>query len=79
MSNKILLVEDPPTKFPDDLINAHEVASMLSVSVSWVKDHCTRVKPFLPHVRLGGGRYINRRFKREHILKFIEENTILTA
>src|SRR4030088_2172338 len=59
----------------DRLLNSHEVADILGVDVSWVKNHCTRVKPFLPYVRLGGGRYAMRRFRRDQILQFIEEHT----
>ena len=53
-------------KSSDDLLNAHEVAAMLAVDVSWVKNHCTRVEPFIPHIKLGGGGYATRRFKRTH-------------
>jgi hypothetical protein len=66
----------PTPKAPEDLLNASEVATMLSVDISWVKNHCTRVEPFLPHIKLGGGRYATRRFKREHILKFIDDHLV---
>ena len=56
----------PCAKSPDDLLNAREVAAMLAVDVSWVKNHCTRVEPFIPHIKLGGGGYATRRFKRTH-------------
>jgi hypothetical protein len=56
-------------------MNSHEVAEMLGVDVSWVKNHTTRTEPFLPYVRLGAGRYAMRRFRREQILQFIEEYT----
>jgi hypothetical protein len=63
-------------KAPDDLLNASEVASMLSVDISWVNNHCTRVEPFIPHIKLGGGRYATRRFKKELILQFIDDHLI---
>jgi predicted DNA-binding transcriptional regulator AlpA len=72
---KLELVTVPAEKAPDRLLNAHEVADILGVDVSWVKNHCSRVKPFLPHVRLGGGRYAMRRFRREQILEFIDLHT----
>jgi hypothetical protein len=59
-SSKLELVPASVERTPDRLLNSHEVAEMLGVNVSWVKNHCTRVKPFLPHVRLGGGRYLTR-------------------
>ena len=39
-------------------------------------NHCTQVEPFIPHVKLGGGRYATRRFKRDFILKFIDDHLI---
>jgi len=51
----------------DDLIEAREVATMLKVTVSWVRDHCTRVQPILPQVKLGR----KVRFERLEILRFI--------
>lgn len=67
----------PAEKHPDHLLDSHEVAALLGVDVSWVKNHCTRVQPLLPYVQLGVGKNAKRRFKREHILQFIEENTRL--
>jgi hypothetical protein len=68
-----LIPPKPVEKSSDALLTPREVADILSVDVSWVKNHCTRIKPFLPHIRLGGGRYATRRFKREDILRFIDE------
>ena len=65
-----------PAHSPDDLLTASEVASMLAVDVSWVANHCTRVEPFIPHIKLGGGRYATRRFKKELILEFIDNHLI---
>jgi hypothetical protein len=62
-------------RISERLLNSHEVADILGVDISWVKNHCTRVKPFLPYVRLGAGRYAMRRFRRDQILRFIEEHT----
>lgn len=66
----------PVTVDPDRLMNSREVADLLGVDVSWVKNHCTTVEPFLPHVVLGGGRYTTRRFRREDILTFIKERMV---
>jgi hypothetical protein len=70
-----LIVVPPIEKHPDNLLTGREVAAMLGVDPSWVKNHCTRVEPMLPFIQLGLGRTAKRRFKREHILQFIEENT----
>jgi hypothetical protein len=48
---------------------------MLGVNISWVKNHTTRVEPLLPHIQLGIGKNGKRRFKRQHIVQFIEDNT----
>ncbi len=72
---KLELVTAPTERAADRLLNSHEVANMLGVDVSWVKNHCTRVEPYLPFVKLGGGRYAMRRFRRDQILQFIEANT----
>jgi hypothetical protein len=74
---KLELIQPPPKlKAPEDLLDAHDVAQMPSVNISWVHNHCTRVEPILPHLKLGSGRYSMLRFKREDILKFIEENMV---
>jgi hypothetical protein len=72
---RLQLVPTPSEKNPDHLLNSREVAEMLGVDVSWVKNHTTRTEPFLPYVRLGAGRYAMRRFRREQILQFIEQHT----
>jgi hypothetical protein len=76
MPKLALIPPAPIQKSPDDLLDSRDVAKMLSVDISWVKNHCTVVEPFIPHIRLGGGRYATRRFKREDILKFIEERAV---
>ena len=76
--SKLELIEPKPIeKGPDDLLDMHDVARMLSVSISWVKDHCTRIKPLLPHVELGTGERRLRRFRRSDITLFIEENLVI--
>ena len=72
----LTLIPKLPARTPDDLMTARDVAAMLSVDISWVKNHCTRVEPFLPHIRLGGGRSTTRRFRRADILQFIEEHFV---
>jgi excisionase family DNA binding protein len=51
----------------DRLLDAEEVAAMLSVPVRWVREH-TR-SGLIPHVRLG--RYI--RYRREAVMIWITE------
>ncbi len=50
----------------DRLLEASEVAALLSVPISWVREH-TR-SGHLPHVELG--RY--RRYRRESVLAYVE-------
>jgi len=38
---------------PDFLMTPVEVAKRLRVSVAWVRDHCSRMHPRLPVVRVG--------------------------
>ena len=56
----------------EKLLTAQEAAEILGVDVSYIKNHCTRLKPYIPHVKLGGGRYGMRRFKPSQIAQFIE-------
>ncbi len=49
--------------------------ALLGASVGLVS-HCTQVEPFIPHVKLGSSRYPTRRFKRDLILKFIDDQLI---
>lgn len=55
----------------ESLLNARDVAELLNVHISWVKNHCTRTEPILPFVQFGEG---TRRFRKEDILQFIEEH-----
>jgi Helix-turn-helix domain len=66
----------PDQKSPEDLLDGHDVAKMLNVTISWVRNHCTRNKPLLPHVKFGSGQRAATRFKREDILKFIDEHMV---
>lgn len=68
-----------PARSPDDLLTARDVANLLAVNISWVKNHCTRVEPFLPHVKLGGGRYATRRFRHEDIMQFINDHLVTSV
>jgi excisionase family DNA binding protein len=56
-----------PTKPDDRLLEAVEVAELLSVKESWVRDH-TRSGD-IPHVALG--RYV--RYRREDVLAWVDE------
>jgi excisionase family DNA binding protein len=50
------------------LLTPDEVAVLMDVKMSWVMDHVTRVKPIIPHIRLG--KVI--RFKREAVLAWLD-------
>jgi hypothetical protein len=45
----------------------------IGVEASWVKDHSTRRRPFIPSVKWGMVPKVPRRFRRVDILRFIEE------
>ena len=53
----------------EELIDSDETASLLGVTVNWVRDHTTRRQPIVPHVKMG--RKI--RFERVEVLRFIRE------
>lgn len=75
--SKLELVQPQPSTKPDDyLINSGEVAAILDVSISWVNNHCGRVRPFLPYVELGSGPRAKRKFRRCDILQFINEHLV---
>jgi excisionase family DNA binding protein len=57
----------PGGQRPEHLMTPSEVASMLSVSVSWVRDHATRKEPHLAAVKLGK----LLRFRRDDVQEFI--------
>lgn len=55
------------------LLDEHDVARMLNVNVSWVKNHSTRVRPILPSVKLGASKRSKRRYRKEDIQQFIAD------
>jgi excisionase family DNA binding protein len=63
------------TPSPERLLDVSEVAALLNVSPSWVRDHCGRKRPKLPVVRLGS----LLRFRREDVLAWICEMRKLAA
>lgn len=50
----------------DRLLDAHDVAGILNVPVSWVRQHSTSGE--IPHLQLG--RY--KRYRREEVLGWLE-------
>lgn len=56
----------------DELMDAHEVAQMLHVHVSWVRNHSVNIKPILPSIKMGPGRTAKRRFRRSDVLRFVQ-------
>jgi hypothetical protein len=71
--SKLILIPPSP-KEPTDLLNTREVAQMLGVEASWVKNHSTRLMPFIPSIKWGDGPKGPRRYRREDILRFIEDH-----
>jgi hypothetical protein len=76
MPKLTLIPPTPIQKDPDALLDAREVARILAVDISWVNNHCSRTRPLLPHAKFGKGRNSTRRFRREDIMKFIEEHMV---
>ena len=70
---KLILIP-PPVKHPDDLLNAREVATMLNVTVDWVKNHSTRLMPFIPSVKWGDGPKGPRRYRHVDILRSVDDH-----
>jgi excisionase family DNA binding protein len=52
----------------DDILTPQEVAEWLKVSKFWIRDHCTRAKPLIPHRKFGK----KVRFVRSEVRAFIE-------
>ncbi len=65
-----------PFNMVNKLLTMKDVAEMLGVSVAYVKDHCTRQLPRIPHINLGTGNRALRRFEREQIIKFIASEAL---
>jgi predicted DNA-binding transcriptional regulator AlpA len=57
------------------LLTLDEVASQLSVSKAWVRDHATRRNPRIPVVRFGGRRAVLR-FRSQDIRQFIDTHLV---
>jgi predicted DNA-binding transcriptional regulator AlpA len=58
----------------DGLMTAKEVAKVLRMSESWVRNHVTRgCKPTLPAIKIGEGPRARLRFRPSDIENFIEE------
>jgi predicted DNA-binding transcriptional regulator AlpA len=54
------------------LLDAKQVASLLHVSESWVREHCNGKEPHLPAMKLGRGRTALVRFHLSDIEEFIQ-------
>jgi len=52
------------------LIDAAAVAELLGVKLQWVRDHCTRIPPIIPHTRIGPRTV---RFELDEVLRFVRE------
>ena len=54
------------------LLDAKQVARLLHVSESWVREHCNGKEPRLPAMKLGQGRTALVRFHLNDIEQFIQ-------
>ena len=61
----------------EKLLTPQQAADLLGVHISYIQNHTTRVKPLIPHVKLGGGRYGIRRFKPSQLKLFIDQQTTI--
>jgi hypothetical protein len=76
LCEKMELVTDQPDAIPPtpdtneqpDVMTPEAVATWLHVSVKWLYDHCSRSKPIVPHLRLGG----HIRFRRVDIERWLD-------
>lgn len=59
------------TSQPKPLLTLDDVATLLGVSKSWVRDHATRRNPRIPVVRLGHRRAVLR-FRPQDVEEFID-------
>ena len=57
------------TNPPEYLLKPEEVAQLLGVSPSWVRDHATRKRPRLPVLKIG--KFL--RFRREDLYCWIDD------
>jgi excisionase family DNA binding protein len=60
-------VHQPPPERADRLLRATEVAELLAVPESWVREQTRSGR--LPHVNLG----LYRRYRREAVLRWLDE------
>lgn len=61
-----------PVSAPGSLLDAKQVARLLNVSESWVREHCNGKEPRLPAMKLGEGRTALVRFHLNDIEQFIQ-------
>jgi predicted DNA-binding transcriptional regulator AlpA len=57
---------------PARLLDAKQVAQLLHVSESWVREHCNGKEPRLPAMKLGQGKTALVRFHVHDIEEFIK-------
>jgi len=64
-------IEELKTNGFEPLVDIDAAAKLLGVSRQWMRDHTTRIKPIVPHIRLG--RKI--RFRLADLKRFIDQQT----
>jgi hypothetical protein len=55
------------------LLTAAEVAKILSVSQSWVREHSTTKTPRLPAMKMGSGKTASVRYHPADIMDFVDD------
>lgn len=71
--NSPTLVTSSPDEMMEPLMTAEEAAKYLGVSTAYIKDHCTRSRPFIPHSDLGTKKKAMRRFRRSDLQGFANQ------
>ena len=67
MPSSILKSDFGQMDFRDNLLTIEELCLILNLKKSWIMDHVTRIKPIIPHIRMGK----KIRFKRERVMEWL--------
>lgn len=72
MNSNATLATSSPGEF-EPLLKPAQAAEFLGVTTAYIKDHCTRSRPFIPYCNLGTKKKAMRRFRRRDLVAFAEE------
>ncbi len=63
----------PQSPLHSCLLTAPQVAKILNVSLSWVREHSTTKNPRLPAMKFGTGKTASVRYHYADIMEFVDE------